>query len=437
MKRGCASRFLLAGLLAALTLAGPAGADRLHLESGGHVDTEDWWIEGSWIRYESKGGVIGIPRSSVVRIERGTPASDASPRGWNPGSRSSVRRTARSADDKELRALMEEGRAALDGRDFERASARFLEVIRSAPGLHAARVGYALAEIALGHDSMALSVVQDGLVMDSERADLHELLGDLRYRDERVEDALAAWRRAFELSPGDRVREKILKAERELHASRDYEFAASSHFNLRYDGTVDLDLAASVMDYLEEQFWELTGVFRHTPPQPITVQLFPRREFREVTRSPEWVGGLYDGKIRVPLGGLERLHTRARQVLTHELTHAIIHAKTRGNAPRWLHEGLAQISEPRRLSDEDRAAVAARLAGIEPASWEENGFSYPMALSLTRYLESRRGMDGLVHLLELLGDGNRIDPALREIYGQDYDSICRSWAHAAIEEAGR
>jgi len=66
-------------------------------------------------------------------------------------------------------------------------------------------------------------------------------LGDLRDCEERVEDAVRSWRKAFDLAPSDRLREKIFKAERDLQASRDYDFATTSHFNMRFDGEVDLD----------------------------------------------------------------------------------------------------------------------------------------------------------------------------------------------------
>jgi hypothetical protein len=181
----------------------------------------------------------------------------------------------------------------------------------------------------------------------------------------------------------------------------------------------------------------LSDRFRHAPPQPITVQLYPEQQFRDVTQSPDWVGGLYDGKIRVPLGGLNRLHRRAQEVLTHELTHAVVHSKTRGNCPRWLHEGLAQIAEDRPLPRSQREAIAGRLAAGNPAAWDSEGFSYPMALSLTRYLESRQGFDAVVYLLQLLGEGASLDGALRTVYGQDYAELCREWARAVREEAGR
>jgi hypothetical protein len=188
------------------------------------------------------------------------------------------------------------------------------------------------------------------------------------------------------------------------------------------------------MEHLEDELWVLSDLYRHLPPQPITVQLFPQQEFRDVTQAPGWVGGLYDGKIRVPLGGLNRLHSRARQVLSHELTHAVVHSKARGNCPRWLHEGLAQITERKTLTRAERELVARRLGSGDPAEWERDGFSYPMALSLTRHLESRQGFDAVVYLLQLLGEGQDLDPALRAVYGMSYADLCASWARAAAEK---
>ena len=147
-----------------------------------------------------------------------------------------------------------------------------------------------------------------------------------------------------------------------------------------------------------------------------------------MTRAADWVGGLYDGKIRVPLGGLSQLTRHAERVLTHELTHAMVHSKSRGHCPRWLHEGLAQMSEGKRLAAAERAWVKQQLDGKDAAEWESGGMSYVMSLSLTGYLESRRGFGGLVNLLDLLGDGVELDEAFRRTYGESYADVCRRWA---------
>ena len=427
-----------AALLLVVVAVLPGHADRLHLESGGFIDSDNWWFEGDWVMYESVGGTIGIPRSMILRIDAGEHAPEPSPFA-QPAT--PVARNQRPVDAEaraEVSELLRSGMAALKERRFEEASSLYRRAMSAWPDLSVARVGYAMAELALGHDASALGAVLDGLSIDPERPELHELLGDLRDREERVEDALRAWRKAFELAPNDRLREKILKAERDLTASRDFDLSTTSHFTVRYDGEVDLDLADAMMDYLEEQYWVLSDAYGHAPQQPITVMLYPKRQFREVTQSPEWVGGIYDGKIRVPLAGLRRLNPGAKAVLVHELTHAVIHSKTRGNCPRWLHEGLAQISSGATLGRAETAWIAEQLREIEPHRWDASAFSYAMALSLTLHLERRRGFDGIVDLLDLLAEGKPIDEALSAQYGEDYRTICRRWAEQVTDaERGR
>lgn len=421
--------------LLAVFAAGPTRADRLHLDSGGHVDVARWWVEGDWIMYDGPAGTVGIPRGMVVRIERrrvdGATGLDARdddddrlPRHGEPLD---------AADAARVERWLDAAAAAFEERDFDRSAAAFLDVIRAAPELHSARVGYALSEIARDRDGHALSAILDGLAIDDRQPAFHEILGDLRDREERVGDALDAWRRSFELEPSDRVREKILKAERERRAGDGFDFGTTQHFTVRYDADVDVDLAAEVMDELESRYTELTDRFNHSPGQPITVQLYPTRSFREVTQAPEWVGGLYDGKIRVPLGGLSRLDPRARRVLAHELTHAIVHSKTRRNCPRWLHEGLAQIVEGRTLGDADLREIRERLGSGDPL---DGAISYPVALGLTQHLQARQGFRGLVYLLDVLAEGATIDEALRSVYGQTQGEVVASWARELGRRTG-
>jgi hypothetical protein len=425
-----------AAFLTLCLAAAPAAADRLHLESGGVIDTKRWRIEGENVLYDSAGGTIGIPRSMVLRIERsaGTPLPPPPVATAVTESRSNERDAERRD---QTRQQIEAGSAALENGDCETASNHFFNALGHEPRAYAARVQYALCEIRLGHDQSARSAVLDGLVLHPEGAELHELLGDLEDRDENLQGALLAWRRAETLKPGERLTKKIDKGQRDLDTRRGYEFARTSHFNLRYDGTIDEALASEVSQHLEEQFWELTNIYGHTPRQPITTLLYPNEAFREVTRSAEWVGGVYDGKIRVPLGGLKHLHRGARRVLTHELTHAVIHAKSRQRCPRWLQEGLAQVSDGTRLTSSDVLAVQAKLSESEDTwKWESGDASYPLALSFTRWLEDRRDFSHLVWLLELLGEGHDVDDALQRVYGDDYEGLANRWEARMLAGTG-
>lgn len=422
-------RALLAALLL-LFASAAARADRLHLRGGGVLEADSWWIDGDDLHVETEGGETTIPRSLLVRVETTSP-SPARPR----KSAAATGPVVEKRDLEEVGRLLEEGGAALEAREFDTASIRFHRALDLAPDLTRARVGYAVAESALGRDPSALAAVLDGLVRDPSSADLHEILGDLKNREERVEDALTAWREAFRLSPNDRRREKILKAERELQAGRDFAFAAAAHFNLRYDGDADPDLAAEVLDFLEDRYGELTSTWRFAPQQPITAILYAEREFRDVTLADTDVAGLFDGKIRVPIGGLRRLDDRARRVLSHELTHAIVHAKSRGTCPRWLHEGLAQMAEPRPSTRADAAKVRDALSSGDLVAWSSGDFSYPAALSFARYLESERGFDALVRLVGDLGEGRTVDDSLVAEFGDDFDTLVRRWA-ARVKEGG-
>jgi tetratricopeptide (TPR) repeat protein len=328
-----------------------------------------------------------------------------------------------------------EASAAFGRRDFETASAKFRSAYEASPSFAPARVGYAISEMALGRNERALPVVLEGLSRSPESADLHEVLGDLRDSEEQVDDALRSWQEAFRLAPNDRLRGKIFKAERELHAGRDYSFSAAAHFNLRYDGSLDPKLAADVEEHLESSYRDLASLFRYAPPQPITVLLYPERQFRDVTQAPDSVGGLFDGKIRVPLGGIRSIDDRARRVLVHELAHAFLHAKTRGNCPRWLHEGLAQRAEGKTVGPADQQALRRLFRDHEPAEWDRAAFSYPAALSLTLYLESRRGFSAVVDVLDRLEDGADLDTALKDLYGESYAEICRRWAEQVRGES--
>lgn len=368
---------------------------------------------------------MSLPRSLIARIERSTASL-----GKDQGRAVAPPLTPLSEPDhhaEEVASLVQEGSRALQRRDFDGAARFFRDALLLDPAARDARTAYALAEVAAGRDERALGVVLDGLNRDPHDAALHEILGDLHDRGERVDDALREWTEAFRLAPNDRLRDKILKAGRELNAGRDYAFAATAHFNLRHDGELDRDLADAVEEFLEEQYRQLATRFRHSPSQPITVLLYPNRAFRDVTQAPDPVRGIYDGKIRVPLGGLRKLDPSSRAVLVHELTHAFVHSKTRGNAPRWLQEGLAQRIEGRSVPASVRAKVLELLRSPSGRTWEQSDLLYPASLLLIHHLEQRHGFDGLVALVARLGDGASVDDALRELFAADSPRLLADW----------
>jgi hypothetical protein len=117
----------------------------------------------------------------------------------------------------------------------------------------------------------------------------------------------------------------------------------SRHFTIQYDGPVPREVARTALFLLERAYDRLWHDFGRSPQHDVPVILYTRGLFDEITRSPGWVGGTYDGKIRVPVGGLqtEGDAQRLAPVLAHELAHAFIRANVPGRLPLWFEEGLA------------------------------------------------------------------------------------------------
>jgi hypothetical protein len=113
-------------------------------------------------------------------------------------------------------------------------------------------------------------------------------------------------------------------------------------FRVLFEGRTDAPLAAQATDTLTRTFWRIGQALGAYPSEPVLVMLYTEKQFRDITRAPEWSGGLYDGKIRVPVAGAARSPLLFDRVLTHELTHAMVTALAPRGVPSWLHEGLAQ-----------------------------------------------------------------------------------------------
>lgn len=150
--------------------------------------------------------------------------------------------------------------------------------------------------------------------------------------------------------------------------------------------------------------------------------------------SADLPGHYQDGVIRLRLE-TTRKASELRRVLRHELTHAVIDQKTRGNCPHWLQEGIAQF-----LDGTDVVATEAWLrrepAALIPLYRIEGPFrerdprsreqAYRQSASAVSFLVSRIGRTGLLFLISRLGEGRPFDRALLEA-GMSYTELQQAW----------
>jgi hypothetical protein len=116
-------------------------------------------------------------------------------------------------------------------------------------------------------------------------------------------------------------------------------------FRVMFEGRSDAPLAARTTDTLNSAFWRVGQELRAYPANAIQVILYTDKQFRDITRAPDWSGGIYDGRIRIPVAGALRSPALLDRVLIHELTHAMVTSIAPRGVPAWLHEGLAQHFE--------------------------------------------------------------------------------------------
>jgi hypothetical protein len=210
---------------------------------------------------------------------------------------------------------------------------------------------------------------------------------------------------------------------------------ASSSILLVYDGKrLEPGVERSLLAALEHAYADLVQDLGSGPVEKVTVVVYGERDWRLATEAPDWAGGLFDGKVRVPAQGLTGVTPALLSVLKHEMTHAFVHARTSGRAPTWLHEGLAQVEEGKSsaahaevLLEAWRGAQTFGLRSLEDSfrrfSTAQARTGYVVSLAVTEMLRDTRGPGALAHFLDRLGEGSSVEDAMRETLRGDYARV--------------
>jgi len=267
-------------------------------------------------------------------------------------------------------------------------------------------------------------------------------LGLVLYETDSRSQAMELWEQALKLAPERKELAEVLKrSRREMAVESGMDHGHSSRFDLTYDNGVDTTFALAILDVLENASNQVGAELGYFPRQRVPVAIYCRADFKVVTDSPEWSGGVYDGTIRLPFGSLKEVTPQIRAVLYHEYAHVVVFELTRGNCPYWLNEGIAEIfgrkqfSQP--TSELDEAARKKSFAdfkklesGFGSLSASEANLAYQQSYSLVNYLVTAYGWYRVTRILTCLGSGMNLDDALAEAfkeYSLSYDALLREW----------
>lgn len=273
--------------------------------------------------------------------------------------------------------------------------------------------------------------------------------GRVRYETGNLYDAVDLWSKALVIDPGDSsLRTFLEKTKKELAVETGMKKGYSGRFSISYDTSSSNDSADGILEVLEEAYNKVGSFLGSFPEARVPVLVYTRKNFKDLVAGPDWSGGVYDGKIRLPIGSVESMTHLVRSVLFHEYAHVVVYELTRGNCPMWLNEGIAEYfgrsQEDSHRSHRDHTekhAVGLSISQLEQSftslSPREAALAYQQSFSLVTFIIQRYGAHKIPDLLVKLGSGVTTEKAFAEVfsdYSLSYQSVITDWQSSLYGE---
>ncbi|WP_168205967.1 peptidase MA family metallohydrolase [Geobacter sp. FeAm09] len=276
-------------------------------------------------------------------------------------------------------------------------------------------------------------------------------LGLVLYDTDNRQQAVELWELALKRAPGRKeILDVLNKARKETAVEAAMDQGHSSRFDLSYDPDVDTAFALAVLDVLEAAANTVNSELDHYPQARVPIGIYKRGDFKTVTDSPDWSGGVYDGKIRLPFGGAKEMNPALRAVLYHEYAHVVVFELTRGNCPLWLNEGVAEVfgrtQYDRPLTELEHAVRRGAVTDFRKLEKSFSGLSaadaalaYQQSYSMVNHLVTTYGWYRVKQILVGLGNGLNAEAAIAAAladFNLTYDGIIREWRERLAGNGG-
>jgi tetratricopeptide (TPR) repeat protein len=316
--------------------------------------------------------------------------------------------------------------SALEQHDAERAVILFNKELQQRPRDPVLHMGAGSAAYALGRTDSALSSLRRAVELDPQFAEALTLLGQVAYEKGDSDLAIQSMEKASALRPRDpQIAELLDRWRRESSVHNSYVERPADHFRILYEGGSQPGIGNRVARVLESGYRRIGQTLNSYPTDRLTVILYTNRDFQDITRSPSWASGNYDGRIRIAVGGALQSPAELDRVVTHELVHAIVASVAPRRVPAWLNEGLASYLEG---SDHSWVpAVLRKATTLVPLDNLVHGFSgLDEQAALVAYAESETAAEilcselgpNIAPFLQFVGNGSSVDEALLEFQVQ-------------------
>lgn len=329
--------------------------------------------------------------------------------------------------------LLEDGKGEEALRQF-----RFAASLEPGLAVHHANLGIAL--VRLGRTEEGKKALENACRVDPACVTARTELGAIAYREGELREAIDEWERAVAAAPDRKdVAEALARARREYEIEKDHRTQESDHFQVSWDGEKDASTGSRILRICEDAYERVGRELAIFPEGRVRVILYSGREFEAVTGAHSWVGGLYDGRIRIPVKDFLRAEDEIRDTIFHEYTHVAVHAVAPA-CPSWLNEGLAQVYEGKDLRPGAARLKRAKQAGkLLPLSELRAGFTrfddadrarlaYAESLSFVRFLMDDFSPERVGRFLRAIGGGKSPADAATECFFRSLDDLFAEWS---------
>jgi tetratricopeptide (TPR) repeat protein len=440
-----------------------AWSDTIHLKNGRTILADHVLEKGNHYQYDIGDDTYAIPKSVVDRVDSGgvpahsagnvktvgdlpvfTPADSLGNEGdiqakivkdgkVDPEAVSNLE----GKGNAELAAVANfiAGKSEFEHGNVAQARRYFEGALRFQPENSTILIYYSALLVRTGNAVQALPYAQRAVRSAPDSADAYTMLGYAQFASDRTREAVASWKRSLELRPDPAVQQFLAKAQREENVEGEFAQRESSHFVLHYEGRQTPEsFRGQILSTLESDYDDLSRDLGNPPRDNILVTLYTEQAFFDVTHAPSWSGAINDGKLRIPISGLSSMTPELARVLKHELAHSFINQLSAGRCPPWLHEGIAQLLEPRSLGSDGRQL--ARLFKSQrnlPLNVLEGSFmrfsgaeasvAYAESLAAVSYINDSYGLGDIQRILQRLSQGSSTEAALRATIHSDYGQL--------------
>jgi tetratricopeptide (TPR) repeat protein len=273
----------------------------------------------------------------------------------------------------------------------------------------------------------AIEVLEKAATYNSKDFEARKFLSKAYYELNDLEKSQFYGISALNIKQDGELSELVNKMNREHGVQENYVESETEHFKIMFNGPEHRDLKRTVIENLEEAYRQIGGQLNYFPSETFTILLYTDQDFFDLTHAPSWAGGLFDGKIRIPVRGAEGNESELRRILFHEFAHALIQTMT-PECPLWLEEGLAE-----HLSD----VPPTNIGQIIPLPLLEKSFAglnniqayaaYQESHAATAYLIERYGYGKIKTVLFALSKGASYNDAFDEAFSITYEQFVNEW----------